>query len=221
MSERNQVKAVISAIVGAVDLDKINFDLQEIILAVNQGKLGPALTKWIVDKGWLPPCPPPLPVNRTVTIKEALGRGWSVWRGSITGNGLDPEGAPDQDPRSVQIVEVDPNRVVTYTGLVGNETVIIGEERLKRMRAQTGIILFDFWTLWALYAESGQKTLRQLYDDGKIGGWLEELGIILRCPSGFRYSLFLYRGGGGSWAWSCCWLGVGRDASGPAVGLAS
>ena len=219
---RNHELAFGAAVLSAVDLNWFPDGLsQEVIEAGNQGKLTGPLTQFFLSRGWLPPCPPPLPVNRSITIEEVLGCGWSVWRGSIIGNGLDLAGALDQDRRSAQINEIDPNKIVTYTGLVGDETVITGEERLKRMRAQTEIIPFDFRTLWALYAEKGQKILRWLYDNGKISRWLEELGTILRSPDGSRYSLILVREGDGSWGWDVSWLGLDRYACNPAVGLAS
>ncbi len=173
----------------------------------------------LVKQFLLEMCPLSLPINRSITIEKVFGRGWSVWHGLPGGDGF--SGTPDQDSRSAQIMEIDPNRIVTYTGIVGDETVITGEVRLKRMRAQTEIISFDFWTLWTWYAEENQKTLRWLYDNGKIGGLLEELGTILRSPSGGRFSLFLFRKVDGCWGWGYYWLVSDRDASHPAVGLAS
>lgn len=212
MSDRNQMMAAVAAILQVVDWNKV--ELQDLIEAANGGKLGPALTKWLGDKGWFPR-PPPLVIDRSISPVCRLGPEWSVWLGPADGNGL--EGEPDVDPRAGAVTTFDVSKVRFLSGLVEGESSITGEERLKRLRIGTDIQI-DAQTFWALYTEKGQVTLRWLHDFYGVN-WIEELGTILRCPDGRRYSLVLDSFYDGSWDWGFRQLCNNCDADNPAIGL--
>lgn len=53
------------------------------------------------------------------------------------------------------------------------------------------------------------------------GGGLDGAVCILRNSDGNRYALYLYRGGDGSRYWNYFWLDNDRNASNPALGLAT
>lgn len=208
----DQFAAAVASIIQNITWD--GRDLQMIIKAGNQGRLGPALD--IALSSLVPACPPPLIIDRSIPVHE-LGPEWPVWLGPADGNGC--EGEPDVDPRAGLVTTFDASKVRLLTGLVGDETSVTGEEKLTRLRARPDIRI-DAQTLWALYTEKGQVTLRWLHEVHGVT-WMEALGTVLRNPRGARYSLFLYREGGGGWVWRCLWLVSGRYASFPALGLAS
>jgi hypothetical protein len=215
MRERNQIMATGATILQVIDWDEIG-DPQDIVMAGNRGRLGPALTQWLANKGWLPPCPPLLTIDRLKMVSE-IGPEWQVWLGPVDRNGL--KGDPDVDPRAGLVTTFDASKVRLLTGLVGDETSVTGEEKLTRLRARPDIRI-DAQTLWALYTEKGQVTLRWLHEVHGVT-WMEALGTVLRDPRGFRYSLFLYRLADGGWDWHYDWLDNDRRASIPALGLAS
>ena len=104
-----------------------------------------------------------------------------------------------------------------FTGLKEGELYITGEEKLKRAEGQE---LFGMEECFRLYEEEGQKTLRAIYDKYKVE-WIEFLGTILLSPDGNRRGFYLYRRDDGSWHWNAHWLVSDRDASLPALVLAS
>lgn len=104
-----------------------------------------------------------------------------------------------------------------FTGLKEGELYITGEEKLKRAKGQE---LFGMEECFRLYEEEGQKTLRAIYDKYKVE-WIEFLGTILLGPLGGRGGFCLCRDGGGSWSWYYGWLDDDRNASYPALVLAS
>lgn len=214
MSGKNQIMAAGATILQVVDWDKAG-DLQDILTAGNQGRLGRALTQWLASKGWLPPCPPPLVIDRSIPVYE-LGPRWPVWLGPADGNGL--QGEPDVDPRAGEVKIFDASKAIFPIGFVGDETTITGEEKLKRLRAGVGIQV-DAQTLWSLYMEKDQVTLRWLHEVRGII-WIEALGTILRDLRGYRHSLLLNCRDDGGWAWDFRWLDFGRKAVHPAISLA-
>ncbi len=54
-NQNNQTAAAIGAITNAVDWEAQGLNLQAIVEAGNQGKLGGPLTKWFIEYGWLTP----------------------------------------------------------------------------------------------------------------------------------------------------------------------
>jgi len=49
-TERNQIATTIATVTNAIDWD--NIDLQAVIDAANQGRLGKELTRWLASRGW-------------------------------------------------------------------------------------------------------------------------------------------------------------------------
>ncbi len=202
-----------AAILQVIDWDEIG-DPQDIVMAGNRGRLGPALTQWLANKGWLPPCPPLLTIDRLKMVSE-IGPEWPVWLGPADGNGC--EGEPDVDPRAGLVTTFDASKVRFLTGFVGKEASVTGEKKLRRLRAGANIQI-DAQTLWALYTEKDQVTLRYLHEVHGVT-WMEALGTVLRDSIGHRCSLVLFRLDGGSWGWYFSWLDFRRDAGSPALGL--
>jgi len=138
-------------------------------------------------------------------LKEFLGKDWKIDEqvGERTGDNLDA------------------GKIVTKDYLCERESSINGKDRLKRIKAATGGIQLDAPDFLALWQEKDHVTLKWLYDTRGIT-WLSFWGTILRDPGGDRSVLYLYRGGDGSWVWSCSWVdGDDWDASYPAGVLAS
>jgi hypothetical protein len=151
-----------------------------------------------------------------------LGNGWSIWKGPADGDGK--SGEEDIDPRSLAIAEVNVSEMIFETGLKDGETSIKGEEKLRRLKDDTGFIRFGgnvFMGLWLDYeANKENSVLEFLYQTKKIG-YLDFFGTILRNSSGYRYVLYLYRSDGGEWDWDYYWLDDGWDARNLSAGRAS
>lgn len=143
-------------------------------------------------------------IVRTSFEPSLIGQGWTWWKGSTDGNGL--EGEEDCDQRSLALGEVDMTQVTREVCLKEGESSITGHEKDKRLKTLTDRILLDPGFGWALYQEEGQKTLRWLYDTFGVT-YLDFFGRILRNPLGNRFVLYLYRSCVGSWCWSVFWLG--------------
>ena len=161
-----------------------------------------------------------LPINRSKPFNPAefIGVGWSIWRGPADGNGL--KGEEERDLRSAMLTELDLDQVQLVTCLKRGESVITGEERIKRLKADGRICLDEnafkaFWEnreqLPARFKERVNDNIQFIFFDG----------VVLRRPDGNRYTLFLYFYGLGSWDWGCRWLGCDRGASSPSAVFAS
>lgn len=135
-----------------------------------------------------------------------IGAGWAPWHGDANGDGL--TGKIDQDERSLALKEIDWVRVVFQHFLRDGETIITGEENLKRQKA-VGHIRFGgnvFASLWQDYQKNKKNSvLEWLYTTHGIT-FISFFGLVLRDPDGGRFVLCLCRGGGG-WDWSYGWLG--------------
>ena len=169
-------------------------------------------------------CPPVsekkvIGIDRTKPFDPAfIDAGWSFWRGSADGNGL--EGELEQDNRSLALTEVDTSKILLEARLESKETYTTGEERLKRLIAADRICLdFGiFQTLW------NNKTLiptrfREKTNNNRTYVFFD--GQTLRSPGGGRCTLYLYLDGGGGWGWGVGWLGGSRRVHDPSVVLAS
>ena len=149
-----------------------------------------------------------------------IGSGVKIWKGAADENGL--KGEEQQDARSLALAKIDFAKAARFgTCLIGKETVITGENRLLRLcEREKEFIRPDAKIGQTLYEEPGQKTLRWLHEKYGVT-WFELPGTELRYSRGHRYFLCLVRSVGGSWGWSCRWLGRDRDAGNPALGFAS
>jgi hypothetical protein len=126
-----------------------------------------------------------------------IGRDWSV---------------VEEDDRSLALTDIDFGKVRFESGLKGGESVIVGEEKLRRLKKMPEIRL-DAKSGQTLYEEKGQTTLRSLHEHFGVT-WFELAGTILRDSlrdsDGDRYFLYLTRHDDGSWDWGCDRLDDGR-----------
>lgn len=162
-------------------------------------------------------------VRRLLTISRAgnsayTGTGLATWLGKKVGDGL--SGEPQRDPRSLALSEIDIEKIQFkhYIDLDEGETVITGENRVKAIKT-SGDIGLDAQIGWDLYKENGQKSLRWLYNNRGVF-WME-FSEVLRSSLGYRYFLYLYRNGDGSWNWDYNCLDSDRNVSNPAAVLSN
>ena len=113
--------------------------------------------------------------------------------------------------RSESLTELDLTNVHLVTMLKDSECLIIGYEKIKRLRA-SGYIRLDadvFFTLWEnkalipeLWKEEVNGNIRHIYFDG----------TDIQYSVGGHYVLYLFWKGG-VWNWNVNWLGHDLDAS--------
>ena len=148
--------------------------------------------------------PTTLTIPRTTPFdpEAFIGKGWKV---------------VEEDERSLALTEVDLTKVRLVTCLKKGESSIKGEEKLKRLK-EAGHIRLDaavFKALWDnkhLIPEDWKK---------EINGYRTYIyfdATVLQGPSGYRYVLYLYWGGGG-WRWFYDWLEDGWSSIGPSAVL--
>lgn len=140
--------------------------------------------------------------------------GFSIWRGSINGDGL--SGEEEQDQRSLVLTEIDLARIRLVTCLRREENCINGERNLERLKL-SGYIRLDAKVFQALWEESqreesrrkeGQPFLLECFKQ-KTKGYTTFIycdGTILRGPGSrpYPYSLrFYYDDHGGLWHQNC------------------
>lgn len=159
-----------------------------------------------------------IPIDRATPFNPAefIGAGWSIWKGPADGNGL--EGEEEQDKRSLALTTLDVTRLRLETTLKGEETSIVGEEKLKRLMAMKDTIRLDagiFQTFWR-----NQHLIPERFK-AKTNGNTAYIfcdGTILRSPGGFRYVLYFYWSDDTrQWGWNCFRLGSHWYANGPSV----
>ena len=116
--------------------------------------------------------------------------------------GLETE---EEDERSVMLEEIDPS-VITLESMLLGETVIRGEEHLKRLK-QIGHIRLDariFQTLWENqdlipeYWKGTTKDNKHIFFDG----------TVLKNQHG-RYVICMYWDSDEKWRWTYCRLDLG------------
>ncbi len=123
----------------------------------------------------------------------AMGRGWSIWKGPIDGNGL--EGEEQQDARSLALVEIDPSKLRFEHCMKRGERTITGKEKLVRLKAaEADFIRPDARIAQALFEEPGQTTLEWIRTN-RIREWFDFPGTVVRDPHGDPCILCLYYGG--------------------------
>lgn len=187
---------------GALEHDR----MQEVV-ALPRDELGRRFTAFLqngaqfVIKG-----PSTLIVDRSKPFDPVkfIGSGWSI---------------VEEDPAALKLTEIDFSKVCFESGLKEGESVIDGEEKLKRLKA-LGEVRLDAKFGHTLYEEKNQATLRFLYDTYGVT-WMEFAGTVLRNSGGHRYFLYLDRGGDGSWSWYCYWLVTDRSRDSVSPLLAS
>jgi hypothetical protein len=167
------------------------------------------------------PTPPQiLVVDRSKRFDPAtfVAPNWSIWKGPADGNGL--EGEEDQDQRSLALSQIDLAKVRFDTTLRDGEPSVLGEERLRRLKAMPDIRL-DALVFQTFYENPDRipdswkrdetGNIRHIYFDG----------TVLRTPDGYRCVPCLYFFGG-RWDWGYFfWLEQRWDALRHSVLLAS
>lgn len=156
-------------------------------------------------------------IDRTTPFNPAkfIGADWSIWKGPAEGNGL--EGEEEQDARSLAITTLDVTRLRLETTLKGEETSIVGEEKLKRLQKMTDIRLDIgiFQTFW-----KNQHLIPERFK-AKTNGNTTYIfcdGTVLRSPYGDRFVLcFHWCDGTRRWSWHCRWLDSHFSADSPSA----
>ena len=146
-----------------------------------------------------------------------IGAGWTVWKGSAGGNGL--EGDEDIDSRPLAFTTVDLSAALFEHSLKGNETSIKGEEKLKRLIEDSNIRFGGnvFLALWEDHQQNKENSCLEWLRKNRNITWLSFFGLVLRHPGGGRYVLCLCFHGA-EWSWGYYWLGRGWDASSLSAG---
>lgn len=129
------------------------------------------------------------------------------------------EYAETQDQRSLTLSTIDAALIKFETFLNEGESIITGEERLKRAK-ELSLIRLDARFFMALWKEEGHKTLEWFHATQGVTR-IEFLGSPLCNPDGYRYSLVLYRHDDGTVAWNAHWVDNDRPASRHAAVLES
>ena len=163
-----------------------------------------------------------LTIDRTTLFDPSafIGKGHSIWRGPLEGDGL--LGEEEQDARSLLLTEVDFTKVTFETALRDGDPVITGEEKLKRLVA-SGVIRLDdgiFLALWNDYQKNKAESVLESLRKEKRFTYLDFFGTILRDPNCHRCVLYLYHAAG-EWRWRTGWLDHGWLADVRSVVLAS
>lgn len=217
----DQSHQIMAALGTNTDWSSIDFDacgLQDAIIR-NPQQAGRDFTAFLRNRARLIVGEPkiiPIDRSRPFNPAEFIGKGWDFWRGPIDGNGL--EGDLNEDPRSLALTELDLSKIRLVT-MLGPETVINGEEKLRRLKAVNHIrldlgIARTFWENKDLFP----PLFKELTNGGTTYIFFD--GQILRRPSGRRYVLYFYFDGG-RWNWRCDWLGYDWYVNYPSAVLAS
>ena len=150
--------------------------------------------------------PKVIPIDRASAFDPVafIGNGWSI---------------VEEDERSLALTEVDLSKVSFETMLENGESSVVGEEKLKRLKAQGNIRLDAkvFQTLWenqhlipASWKELTNGNTTYVFFDG----------TVLRDSDGSRCVLYLCWNDG-KWDWLCHWLDRKWNAGDPSAVLAS
>lgn len=161
---------------------------------------------------------------------EALLQGWLTPRFELvrleldcssTLDGAEYPGMPreidEQDGRALTLTKVDFARVSYETCLKEGERGIVGEEKLRRLKAMDAVRLGgnQFKALWQDYvAKRDGSVLEHLYRAFGLR-YLDFFGLILRCHGGPRHVLCLFRAGR-EWRRGCNSLDADSNRHNPA-----
>ncbi|MFH1326040.1 MAG: hypothetical protein ABIH48_01060 [Candidatus Falkowbacteria bacterium] len=151
---------------------------------------------------------------------EFIGKGWSVWKGPADSDGLSGDEA--QDERALVLTKIKLSQLIFESCLKKDETLITGDEKLRRLQEKQDFILLGanaFLALWEDY-QAEDSFLEQIYKKHNIQ-YLDFFGTILRDPRGYRYVLCLCRRDDGRWCWYSYWLSDHWGADSLSVGCAS
>lgn len=149
-----------------------------------------------------------------------IDKGWSVWKGSADGNGL--KGEKDRDAREDGLTVIDWEQAIFETNLEKGESLVSGEEKLKRLKAGKNIRLGGkaFLSLWEDYQANKDSSVLERLRKAKNITLIYFFGTVLRGQDGGRLVLYLSFDRG-QWDWR--YYGLVHDWSGvrPSASLAS
>jgi hypothetical protein len=163
-------------------------------------------------------------LDKVFSPGEFIGNGWTFWKGLADGTGLEGEEDCVAEPDVIDF-----EQIALDTHLKEGETSILGEEKMRRARAdktkrQLGgkafLALRNNWKKCSAEGKPEESVLEKLRRAGKIGNVIYFFGLTLRHPAGDRCVLCLYFHGS-EWYWRCGWLDYDWGASSPSVSLAS
>lgn len=219
---RDQSHAIMAALATNTDWDSIDFEgagLQDRVMR-DMVEAGRQFTTFLRNGARVIVGEPRIiPINRSMPFNPAefIGAGWSIWRGPANGNGL--EGDEEQDARSLALTEIDLSAIILKSTFKPGETVVNGEEKLKRLKA-SGNIRLDAGAFKALWDNRELLPARFKEKTGNNTTFIYCDGTVLRGPDGYRCVLcFCFRGG--AWDVDVGWLGGGWGVSDPSAVLAS
>lgn len=204
----------------ALALDKAGFnaDLVQRVVGSRGNKSAKAMYAAINDKAEVVE-PKIITIDRSTPFNPAkfIGKGWSIWRGPADGNGL--EGEEEQDTQSLAITELNPSKIRLVSTLREGETVVGGEENLRRLREANHVCLDAgiFQTFWN-HKELIPPLSKELTNGATT--YIFFAGTTLRSPDGDRHVLYLFFDGS-LWRWFCRWLANDWHVSRPSAVLAS
>jgi len=125
-----------------------------------------------------------------------IGKGWSI--------------RPEDQVLTTAPLKIDPKKVVFKNMFRDGETVLNGEERLRRHQEAKNICLGveNFYWCWTHQDQLPEEW--KLTENGEVRYVLFD-ATVLRRPGGGRHVLCLYWSGG-QWYWRCRWLDDGWSA---------
>ena len=217
----DQSHQIMAALATNADWGSLDFELlglQDAIIR-NPTEAGREFTDFLQNRARLVIGEPKIiKIDRSKPFNPAefIGKGWDFWRGPADSNGL--EGDLDRDERSLAITELDLSKINLVT-MLGPETVIKGEEKLRRL-TRVNHIRLDLGIFQAFW--QNQRLIPKLFKEPTNGGTTCIFfdGQVLRLPHGDRCVLYLYFNAG-RWYWNFYWLDYVFNASSPSAVLAS
>ncbi len=133
---------------------------------------------------------------------------WKIWKGPRSGDGL--EGKEEIDHRSCNLTSLNLSETSLLTCFWGDETFVIGEDKLNRLRKLRKVIKLGgnvFMALWNDYLLNKDSSCLEWLRKYRDVVYLDFFGTILRGPDGLRYVIYLFFDHSvGVWRWDNCLL---------------
>ena len=208
---RGQALQVAARVGTQVSWDELDGDrLQTAVIDLSSEEFGARFTAFLKNDCRFIFGEPKSFLTKPFNPAEFIGKGWTIWKGPIGGDGL--SGEEDQDLRSLALTEIELASLFFETCLKKKEKLIKGEEKLRRLKEMPNFIRFGgnvFLGLWLDYqANKENSVLELLYRTRKIK-YMDFFGLVLRSPYGRRRVLCLPRDDDGEWNWD--YYGLDRD----------
>lgn len=204
---RDQSHAIMAALATNTNWDSIDFEgagLQDRVMR-NAEEAGRQFTTFLRNGARVIVGEPRIiSINRSTPFNPAefIGAGWTIWRGPADGDGF--SGGEEQDTRSLALTEIDLSAISLKTMIKQGESVVNGEEKLKRLKA-SGVTRLDAGAFKALWDNRELLPARFKEKTGNNTTFVYCDGTVLRSPDGYRYVLY-FCFDDGAWLWRCRWL---------------